>query len=294
MTFDNLITQSEFESLSLETKDALEELNIGVVKETYGDKLHIGGEAWFDGKGIYMMINGKKLYELNDTNKDGFLYFRPRKRNFIYIGNCNDWKFNWEWRIFFKDWSTYVWIWEDGKIVSWRKYENGNKVDCDDEKIKKEVNGRIEAEMKRHKDEVARRNVTQGNDGQPTQPKVDRVVQGSQVTVVSSKGWEDADPKTDWAQKIEDSGELETWDVEEIDKSTFDVLCKGTSLTLTQIKQVVWYANKNSEWWLFLNGLTSINEWMARELAKFQWYNLMLNSLTKIDVDVAAQLSNFQ
>ena len=207
---------------------SLESLKIKVSNINGKNKMIMWDNEWFDNRWIYMTINDKKIYEMNDDKKDWLLYYRSRARDFIYVGNFSNWKFNWEWSIFFSDWSKYVWDWTDGKIGSeWRKYENGNRVSC--QNITDEVNEKIECEMK---------------------------------------------------------------GVAEIDKNTFENLCNKPSLTLSQIKQVAWYANKIRQWYLSLS-LTSIDNEIVAKFAKHQW-DLSFLWLGKISNEVVTELAKVE
>ena len=70
------------------------------------------------------------------------------------------------------------------------------------------------------------------------------------------------------------------------------VLCWGLSLAETgtlkslTAKQAAELVAKHKEYYLYLNGLTSIDKYVAQELAKFKGLFLSLDGLTSSDKDV--------
>ena len=78
------------------------------------------------------------------------------------------------------------------------------------------------------------------------------------------------------------------------------VLCCGLSLAETgtlkslTAKQAAELVAKHKEYYLYLNGLTSIQKDAAQELAKFWGGYLYLNGLTSIENDVAQELAKYK
>ena len=65
-----------------------------------------------DSKWKYILVNGKKLYELGN-NKDGLYYEKSATWGVIFFSEYKNWKKNWLWTMTSPNWAKYVGQWKN-------------------------------------------------------------------------------------------------------------------------------------------------------------------------------------
>ena len=100
-----------------------------------------------DSKWKYIVVNGKKLYEIGD-NEDGLYYrvaddflvygqYKKGERNWRWGAEFSDWmklvgqwengKMEWQWTITYSNWDKYVGQWKNGKRWTWKIFAKDGK-----------------------------------------------------------------------------------------------------------------------------------------------------------------------